>query len=86
MDFIYTLQNEIVSELGSRRAAHVNVAVLPSIIMDFRKMILDADDGQVVIEDYNLEDGSLSLSFKGQKQGDSPQITEIKINGRQVDL
>ena len=78
MDFIFALQQEIKNQLGESKAAHINVAVLPSIIMDFKKM-LESTSGQVS-EDYHLEDGSLNITLRGSDK----QVTQALVNGKRI--
>ena len=82
MEYLQILQEKIKEITDDRKSAHINAVILPSVLMDFQKMLLVAKPKEIISETYHLDDGSLTLGLKGRRLPGAvpPQVTEVTLN------
>lgn len=86
MEYLSLLQEAIKESTGERTAAHINGVLLPSILMDFQKMLLSAKPGQLISEVYKLDDSTLDIHLFGTKEPTTniPTVTKVCLNERLI--
>ncbi len=75
------INETLAGKVAADRMPHLQTVVIPSILMDFYKMLDKSAPGKPVSEEYHLDDGSLSLIIKGVKEAGVPQITAVEAVG-----
>ncbi len=71
---------------GAKKGPAVCGAVIPGIMGDFRGMLLRADAGVVIREDYRTDDRKTEIHIEGRRDGDALTVTALSIGGRTIDL
>ncbi|MCR4675250.1 MAG: hypothetical protein K5675_09580 [Lachnospiraceae bacterium] len=82
MEYLTLLQKAITESTNERTASHINGVLLPSILMDFQKMLLAAPKGQIISEVYKLDDGSMEIRLFGEKDSSTniPTVTKVYLS------
>lgn len=61
------LINDIRDAVGDEKATHYETVILPNIVMDFYGMLKRSKSGEIVSEEYQMEDKSMKVILKGMK-------------------
>lgn len=61
------LISDIRDAVGDDKAVHYETVILPNIVMDFYGMLQKSKSGEIVSEEYQMEDKSMKVMLKGIK-------------------
>ena len=71
------LLQEVKKAKGPFFEAHFKTKILPNITADFYGMLKSAKTGQIIREEYHLDDGSLSIKLEGWG-ADAVNVVSVK--------
>lgn len=72
--------NEALSgKVSPDKLVHLQTVIIPSVLMDFYKMVSNASSGALVSEEYHLDDKSLVISLFGKNEGGVPEIVSADV-------
>lgn len=73
------LLRQIEEKAGKEKTAHYQTVILPQIIADFYKMLNNAPVGELVREDYHMEDESMTIIFEGERKRSGFAILKAEV-------
>ena len=78
--------SEKLGNYPAEKKMHLMSVIVPNILMDFHKVLLEAPVGVVTSEEYKLDDGSMSIILEGINEGKGPTgcrivKADVKRNG-----
>ena len=88
--WIENVRAQFVRVYGEKRGAAVCGVVIPAVMGDFRRMLLAAEPGKTISEQYRTDDRKTDVTVTGHREerGGQPVcvIERIGIGGTPVDL
>ena len=68
------LNEQIEKKIGEQKLPHYQTMILPQITADFYKMLKEAPIGEVVREEYRMEDASMTIILEGERDRSGSRI------------
>ena len=76
----WQLINEAISgKVPQEKFWHIQMVIIPSVLMDFHRMVNEALEGEAVKEEYHLDDRTLVITLTGRKEGGVPKIISADV-------
>ncbi len=70
---------QLEEKVTGDKIAHYQTVIMPQVIADFMKMLNDTPAGQIVREEYRMEDSSLTIRLEGKRIGNRCEITKTEV-------
>ena len=61
------LKEELTKRYGAKEGMRIYLAIVPGILSDFKKMLIEASPDEVVRETYHFEDENAGVQVTGSK-------------------
>ena len=68
------LNEQIEKKIGKQKLPHYQTMILPQITADFYKMLKEAPIGEIVREEYRMEDASITIILEGERNRSGSRI------------
>lgn len=73
------LTEQIEKKMGKQKLTHYQTVILPQIMADFYNMLKKAPLGELVSEEYRMEDASMTIILEGRRNHSGSCISRAAV-------
>ncbi len=73
------LTEQIEKKTGKQKLLHYQTVILPQIMADFYNMLKKAPLGELVSEEYRMEDASMTIILEGKRDHSGSSISRAEV-------
>ncbi|MCR5357046.1 MAG: hypothetical protein K6E63_06550 [Lachnospiraceae bacterium] len=73
------LTDQLEKKVGNQKLLHYQTVILPQITADFYNMLKKAPIGELVREEYRMEDASMTIILEGKRDHSGAAISKTEV-------